>query len=185
MEVAASGFVKELEEMENELEELPEGTTEEHEQPVSEILATEKDEQQATESVATEELVSGNDLSPQADVEERRQTTEETWQSTEINPQSEEAPVLLDGDDMLPELMEDWSGISKPARARGGAGSATSMSTIHPDIIKQRVKKAINRKENAQALQRIRAKGEANAVTRKKRENKDLIRADGIWGWDN
>ena len=36
-----------------------------------------------------------------------------------------------------------------------------------------------------QAVQRIREKGEASATTRKKRENKDLIRSDGIWGWDN
>ena len=36
-----------------------------------------------------------------------------------------------------------------------------------------------------QAVQRIRAKGEASAATRKKREDKDLIRSEGIWGWDN
>ena len=88
-----------------------------------------------------------------------------------------------DAEDVLPEMMEDWSGI-KPVRSRT-AGSASSLSTIHPDVVKQRVKSAINRKEKTQVMQRIRAKGEASAATRKKRENKDLIRADGIWGWDN
>jgi hypothetical protein len=65
------------------------------------------------------------------------------------------------------------------------AGSVTSISTIHPDVIKKRVKKTFERRQNAEALTRIRAKGDASAVTRKRRENKDLVRADGIWGWDN
>ena len=60
-----------------------------------------------------------------------------------------------------------------------------SMSTNHPDVIKQRVKSTKIERQNMQAVQRIRAKGEASATTRKKRENKDLIRSDGIWGWDN
>lgn len=98
-----------------------------------------------------------------------------------------EPPQVLDpedGEDVaeLTDMLTDWTGIKSKNR---GTGSTASMSTIHPDIVKQRVKKTITKRQNVQAVQRIRAKGEASAATRKKRENKDLIRSDGIWGWDN
>lgn len=95
-----------------------------------------------------------------------------------------EEPTLEDAEDVeqLTEMLTDWSGIKTKIR---GTGSTASMSTIHPDVIKQRVKSTITKRQNIQAVQRIRAKGEASAATRKKRENKEMIRADGIWGWDN
>ncbi len=85
--------------------------------------------------------------------------------------------------EQLQEL-EDWQSLRSRQR-RGTSGSVSSMSTIHPDVIKSRVKKNFERRSNADALKRIRAKGEASAVTRKRRENKDLVRSDGIWGWNN
>nr|CAG4643875.1 EOG090X04DJ [Lepidurus arcticus] len=69
------------------------------------------------------------------------------------------------------------------AGSRRGPGSCASTATIDSDIIRQKVKQRINKQERETELKRVRAKGEASAVTRKRNENKDLIKADGIWGW--
>lgn len=178
MEVSASGFVKELEEMENDY--LQEYEDEE---------APEDDEKDPVDPESHEKEDTDTAAMPQQIEAENQPSVEQDPPVVGNIPESQlenlsTLSLAGDAEDQLPEMMEDWSGI-KTVRSRAGAGSATSMSTIHPDIVKQRVKKTINRRENAQALQRIRAKGEASAATRKKRENKDLIRADGIWGWDN
>lgn len=177
--MAASGFVKDLEELEIcdedlELEddELLSSETAEESQPLSE---TPKDEEIVEKPIkeASVELPTEPTCYPELPKEPE-----------EFVPLHPELEIVENQEDQLPEMMEDWSGI-QPVKSRRGAGSATSMSTIHPDIVKKRVKQTISRRENAQAVTRIRAKGEASAATRKKRENKDLIRADGIWGWDN
>ena len=98
--------------------------------------------------------------------------------------QDELSELNLKSQDGEPEV--DWDSMVKLGTRRTVGSYATSTtSTIHPDVIKERVKKTIVRRDVVQSLSRIRAKGEASAATRKKRENKDLIRSDGIWGWDN
>uniref|UniRef100_A0A1B6CY58 Serine/threonine-protein kinase RIO2 n=1 Tax=Clastoptera arizonana TaxID=38151 RepID=A0A1B6CY58_9HEMI len=63
--------------------------------------------------------------------------------------------------------------------------SVTSTSTIPPEVIQSRVKKALEKREKAATKQRCLAKGEASAVTRKRRENRDTIQDHkGFWGWD-
>ncbi|CAK9824916.1 Serine/threonine-protein kinase RIO2 [Anthophora retusa] len=59
-------------------------------------------------------------------------------------------------------------------------------STIAPEVIKKRVKVALQRREKREEQsRRIVAKGEANAVTRVRRENRDTIKqSTGIWGWE-
>nr|CAG4641612.1 EOG090X04DJ [Eurycercus lamellatus] len=193
VEVAASGFVKEMEE----IEDLEEETGQDEEFEIESKFDL-KELQEALDEKNTAVLTSLTDFQIEDASTKHEKANEckeikslETWVDNDsplgkflkLEDNSQPPNDLVDEEDQMPEMVEDWSGI-KPVKNRVAA-SATSMSTIHPDIVKQRVKKTISRKESAQTLQRIRAKGEASAATRKKRENKDLIRSDGIWGWDN
>nr|CAG4650893.1 EOG090X04DJ [Simocephalus serrulatus]SVE94173.1 EOG090X04DJ [Simocephalus serrulatus] len=185
VEVAASGFVKEL------VEEYEDCELQSDEELENSIL--EESEQKIPQDISQEvspEIVEPLKESTESSPVEPPKPVNETLPVEEEVPLPEtfsEPPQVLDpedGEDVaeLTDMLTDWTGIKSKNR---GTGSTASMSTIHPDIVKQRVKKTITKRQNVQAVQRIRAKGEASAATRKKRENKDLIRSDGIWGWDN
>ena len=63
--------------------------------------------------------------------------------------------------------------------------STTTVSTIAPEVIKKKVKSALQKREKREQSRRILVKGEANAVTRVRRDNKDTIKqSTGIWGWE-
>lgn len=63
--------------------------------------------------------------------------------------------------------------------------STTTAATIAPEIIKKKVKAALQKREKREQSRRILVKGEANAVTRIRRENRDTIKqSTGIWGWE-
>jgi len=63
--------------------------------------------------------------------------------------------------------------------------SRTTAATIAPEVIKDRIRKTYSKNDKLQAKKRIRAKGEANATTRSRRENNSNIRqSTGIWGWE-
>ncbi|XP_060824861.1 serine/threonine-protein kinase RIO2 isoform X3 [Bombus pascuorum] len=63
--------------------------------------------------------------------------------------------------------------------------SSTTASTIDPELIKKKVKIALQKREKREQSRRILAKGEANATTRVRRENRDTIKqSTGIWGWE-
>merc|ERR1719295_2034558 len=53
--------------------------------------------------------------------------------------------------------------------------ASSSGSTIAPDVIKRRVKASLEKKKRHQETRRVRAKGDANAVTRQRRENRHEI----------
>lgn len=183
--MAASGFVKELvdEYEDSELqpdEELESNSLEESEQKNSQEIVPEVSPEtkealkESTESSPVEPLRPVTETLP---AEDNVHLVESLVESVSVlDPE--------DGEDVaeLTDMLTDWTGIKSKNR---GAGSTASLSTIHPDVVKERVKKTITKRQNFQAVQRIRAKGEASAATRKKRENKDLIRSDGVWGWDN
>ena len=62
--------------------------------------------------------------------------------------------------------------------------ASSSGSTIAPDVIKKRVKASLEKKKRSAETRRIRAKGDANAVTRSRRDNRHEIDAskDAFWG---
>lgn len=63
--------------------------------------------------------------------------------------------------------------------------SVSTTSTIPPEVIRDRVKKALERRSKQATRLRCLAKGEASATTRKRRENRDTIKdSSGIWGWE-
>ncbi|CAH2087674.1 unnamed protein product [Euphydryas editha] len=62
--------------------------------------------------------------------------------------------------------------------------SYTSASTIAPEIVKQQVKKNLEAKAKRIERKKAVAKGEASAVTRQRRDNRETIReSHGLWGW--
>ncbi|XP_076253854.1 RIO kinase 2 [Rhynchophorus ferrugineus] len=61
----------------------------------------------------------------------------------------------------------------------------STATTIHPDEIKRRIKKQMTAKNIRDQRKQCVAKGEANAVTRVRRENRDTVKHSvGIWGYD-
>ena len=63
--------------------------------------------------------------------------------------------------------------------------SSTTAATIAPELIKKKVKIALQKREKREQSRRILVKGEANAITRVRRENRDTIKqSTGIWGWE-
>lgn len=63
--------------------------------------------------------------------------------------------------------------------------SNTTAATIAPELIKKKVKIALQKRDKKEQSRRILVKGEANAITRVRRENRDTIKqSTGIWGWE-
>ncbi|KAF9814544.1 hypothetical protein SFRURICE_010388 [Spodoptera frugiperda] len=61
----------------------------------------------------------------------------------------------------------------------------SSASTIAPEIVKQQVKKNLEMQRKKMERKKAIAKGEASAVTRQRRDNRETIReSHGLWGWD-
>lgn len=66
--------------------------------------------------------------------------------------------------------------------ARSQRSYSTTASTIAPTVIKDRIKKTIELKDQRDVRKRCLAKGEANATTRGRKENKDTVKEYA--GWD-
>lgn len=66
--------------------------------------------------------------------------------------------------------------------ARSQRSYSTTASTIAPSVIKDRIKKTIDVKENREQRKRCVAKGEASAITRVRNENRDTCKEYA--GWD-
>lgn len=61
--------------------------------------------------------------------------------------------------------------------------SMSTATTIPPEVIRNRIKKSLEKRERATVRHRKLAKGEASAVNRQRRDNKDIIKDSfGIWG---
>ncbi|KOX77803.1 Serine/threonine-protein kinase RIO2 [Melipona quadrifasciata] len=74
---------------------------------------------------------------------------------------------------------------SSDSRSMYTVHSSMTNATIAPELIKKKVKVALQKREKREQSKRILVKGEANAVTRIRRENKDTIKqSTGIWGWE-
>ncbi|KAK0181492.1 hypothetical protein PV327_003771 [Microctonus hyperodae] len=63
-------------------------------------------------------------------------------------------------------------------------GGISTASTIHPDVIKKRMRLALEKREKRCRSKRFLIKGEASATTRSRRDNRDNIKqstGDGFW----
>lgn len=86
----------------------------------------------------------------------------------ELDPNSREYRIR-----MVKQLLSD---------ARSQRSYSTTASTIAPTVIKDRIKKSIELKDQREVRKRCLAKGEANATTRGRKENKDTVKEYA--GWD-
>lgn len=63
--------------------------------------------------------------------------------------------------------------------------SVSTAATIAPELIKKRVQVALQKRGQKERSRKIVVKGEASALTRVRRENRDTIKqSTGIWGWE-
>ena len=106
-------------------------------------------------------------------------------QDLKVKEESENSQDDEEIGDNLHELNKQWKPfrdhISDP---RANAPSVRSCSTIAPEDVKKRVKAALAKKSRQEKTKRIRAKGDASAVVRQRRDNKLDIKEsnDAIWG---
>ncbi|KAF4529173.1 hypothetical protein B566_EDAN016397 [Ephemera danica] len=84
-------------------------------------------------------------------------------------------PVEMVASDLLPPRRRQESDLC----------SMSTCSTIAPEVVQSRVKQMFSKREQAAARRRIKAKGEASATARSRRENSHTIKdSSGIWGWE-
>merc|ERR1711970_1387122 len=102
----------------------------------------------------------------------------------EILKDNEEATELSHKDDV--RNLRDFNAQFKPFRdnltgksetddTRSVRSVSTTASTIHPDVVKARVKASLEKSKKKNQARRTIAKGEASAKTRSKRDNKNII----------
>lgn len=89
-------------------------------------------------------------------------------QPTDLDPNSREYRYK-----MVEKMLSD---------VRSVRSYSTTASTIAPSLIKSRVLQVIDKKEKQDARKRCVAKGEANAVTRARKENSNTVKQYD--GWD-
>jgi len=179
-EISASGITKQMEkdildelDLENsDVEESDESSNEFEEEVVQ--VVEEQNEGGDEESQEVDEKV--------INVIERDLKDMQELNVKEESDNSEDEEELGDN---LHELNKQWKPfrdhISDP---RVNAPSVRSCSTIAPEDVKKRVKAALAKKSRQEKTKRIRAKGDASAVVRQRRDNKLDIKEsnDALWG---
>lgn len=171
VEVAASGFTKEMAE------------------DFDEIIVLEDDQKAESE----EESESGEEGDNNQD-EVGPESEEPSDKFEETNP-ADVIELQEQFSNAMAELRLDKSNLPSNSKGEenddkesvGGFSyiSRSTAATIAPEVIKQRLKKSFEKGDKANAKKRIRAKGEASATTRQRRDNFDNIRqSSGIWGWE-
>lgn len=83
--------------------------------------------------------------------------------------------------DLKIDISSEFDGVSEDGRSNV-TGMSTA-STIPAEVVRDKVKKALERRHRNEARHRVIVKGEANAVTRKRRENRDTIKEHAVWDW--
>lgn len=99
----------------------------------------------------------------------------------------EEIPTLVDPTEELDKNSQKYrlAMIEKALSDVRSMRTYTSASTIAPEVVKQQVKKNLEIRQKKMERKKAIAKGEASAVTRSRRDNKETIReSHGLWGWD-
>ena len=140
---------------------------------------TQNNRMSKSENIENEELTKNGTASRHEDTSEQSRFEECTVEERSIEVNNS----LSSGDDLC-------SDDGKNVRVRTFSNtysmrSTSTASTIAPEVIKTRVKKALEKREKSTLNKRISVKGEASAVTRSRRENRDTIKqCDGIWSWE-
>ncbi|KAJ8714742.1 hypothetical protein PYW07_002967 [Mythimna separata] len=122
-------------------------------------------------------------------ITDKQNTKEDT--NNKNAEEDEEVPTLVDPtEDSNTELDKNsqkyrLAMIEKALSDVRSMRTYTSASTIAPEVVKQQVKKNLEVRQKKMERKKAIAKGEASAVTRSRRDNKETIReSHGLWGWD-
>ena len=135
---------------------------------------------------------------PEDEDEEKPETAEQNLQPGSDNPEVEDNQQInalhFEVMGALAEMKLDHRVHLKSAAGAGcddsesvsgfSVTSRSTAATIAPEVIKGKIKKSFEKGDKMNARRRIRAKGEASAVTRSRRDTMENIKhSDGIWGW--
>lgn len=179
MEIAASGFTKEMDEDLNEML---------HKEKAS---SSEDEDDDSEEDFFDAEAEAGNDKEDKTVNSVAEDTAEVKSLQEQVSSAMAELNVKEDGPledkDKVPELDLPHSSKRVDSCSESVAGlsmiSRSTAATIAPEVIRDRLKKTYHKSDKMQAKKRIQAKGEASAVSRQRRENRDTIKqSQGIWG---
>jgi len=154
-------------------------------------LVLEEDEEKEDDDGDDEDLEFEEDANEENSRDSKSQLSKESEENNEVEVSALQeqffgamAELRLDEKKRIGTLTKD---ISEKECSESVSGfsciSGSTVSTIAPEVIKQRLMKSYQKGDKATAKKRIRAKGEASAVTRQRRDNFDNIRqSTGIWG---
>lgn len=191
-EVSASGFTKQMEK--DLLTEIGLGDEQNVEEEQEELTDKEKEEDIECLRQKLEKCVANDWKTDPPSKEEVQTTTSATQEEIKIpEPISvNKIPTMektIRNKDVSPEEnLSDYGSDEENSDAETEVHSVRSVSTtstIPPEVIRDRVKKALERRHKQASRLRCLAKGEASATTRSRRENRDTIKdSSGIWGWE-
>lgn len=114
----------------------------------------------------------------------------------ESEPKHEDLHEIAKETDAFEESGNDLIGLDPTSReyrykmvekvlsdVRSVRSYSTSASTIAPSVIKSRIVQSIDKKAKQEERKRCMAKGESNATTRGRKENKSIIKECPVWDY--
>lgn len=188
VEIAASGFTKEMDE---DLNVMLLGDQKEGDEDDDETEDNSKVEEEIAESSPETEddakPSSFNKSNAPEDIEALQQQVSSALAELKVEEITNEEKN--NEDDRVGELKvkERKQRLDSCTESIGGFSmvSRSTAATIAPEVIRDKIKKTFQKSDKMQNRRRIQAKGEASASTRARRENRDNIKQNqGIWGWE-
>ncbi|KAM4577006.1 serine/threonine-protein kinase RIO2 [Odontesthes bonariensis] len=145
---------------------------------VSETHANAQDQEREKTEVP---FTAGGDEESEELEEELKEAEDECPELTELSASNKEFKPFRDSDS-LQQIAEHRR---RRADSEVTTGSTGSCSTISPDVVRQKVRKQLTKQQKAAQRRRLQ-KGEANLVTKSKRENQNNIKSSmesaDFWG---
>lgn len=167
--------------------EIPEGTPKPGDlQP--QILTEDKNSKTSENQITNEVNSAITDLEPQSETQQQETSSNKANQDdsdalslSSNDLETDNVPELVNVDPnsrmyrlkMVEKLLED---------ARSQRSYSTTASTIAPSVVTDRIRRNMDKKEKIDMRKRCVAKGEASAVHRHRKENKDVVKEYA--GWD-
>uniref|UniRef100_A0A3P8U235 Serine/threonine-protein kinase RIO2 n=1 Tax=Amphiprion percula TaxID=161767 RepID=A0A3P8U235_AMPPE len=160
-----------------ELEGLKVSDTHANIQDQEEEKSENREEEKETETTST----SRGDEETEALEEELKEADDECPELTDLSACNKEFKPFRDSDSLL-HIAEHRR---KRTDSEGTMGSIGSCSTIPPDVVRQKVRRQLTKQQKAAQRRRLQ-KGEANLVTKSRRENQNNIKSSmesaSFWG---
>jgi len=180
VEIAASGFTKEMDEDLNEVIHTKKAESDDEDDDDDDEDEADEERGEEDEKVVPKESLKENVASEESaekapeELENLQEEFSTALAELKLDDGSEPAKRLSSRLDSCSESVSGFSMVSR-----------STVATIAPEVIRDRVKKSFQRVDKMHSKKRIQAKGEASATTRQRRENRDNIRqTQGIWGWE-